>query len=119
MEKRAANPARGKGARRRGTTIDDVRRLALLLPGTVEKPSYGTPGFRAKNKLYARVLGADAIVVRTDLEFRDAIVASKPSIFSVTDHYRHHPWVIVSLPAIGEAALRDVLAEAWRLVASP
>jgi len=35
-------------------TDDDVRRLALALPETVERPSYGTPGFRVKDKLFAR-----------------------------------------------------------------
>jgi hypothetical protein len=29
-------------------TEDDIRRIALSLPATTEKPSYGTPGFRVK-----------------------------------------------------------------------
>ena len=36
-------------------TVDDVRRIALALPATAEKPSYGTPGFRVRDKLFARV----------------------------------------------------------------
>ncbi len=34
-------------------TEDDVRRIAQSLPETTEKPSYGTPGFRVKDKLFA------------------------------------------------------------------
>ena len=36
-------------------TDADVRRIALSLPATTEKPSYGTPGFRVKDKLFARI----------------------------------------------------------------
>ena len=32
-------------------TEDDVRRLALALPAATEKPSYGTPGFRVRDRL--------------------------------------------------------------------
>jgi hypothetical protein len=37
------------------STDDDVGRIALSLPATAEKPSYGTPGFRVRDKLFARV----------------------------------------------------------------
>ena len=36
-------------------TEDDARRIALSLPATTEKPSYGTHGFRVKDKLIARM----------------------------------------------------------------
>jgi hypothetical protein len=29
-------------------TVEDVRRVALSLPATSEKPSYGRPGFRVE-----------------------------------------------------------------------
>jgi hypothetical protein len=37
------------------STERDVRELALALADTVEKPSYGTPGFRVRDKLFARI----------------------------------------------------------------
>jgi len=36
-------------------TEEDVRRVALSLPATSEKPSYGRPGFRVKDRLFARI----------------------------------------------------------------
>lgn len=36
-------------------TQDDVRRLVATLPGSSERPSYGTPGFRVKDRLFARI----------------------------------------------------------------
>ena len=41
----------------------DVRRLALELPATVERPSYGTPGFRVKDKLFARLHEEPGVLV--------------------------------------------------------
>src|SRR5262249_36855795 len=54
---------------------DDVRRVALSLPETTEKPSYGTPGFRVKDRLFARIREeGDILVVWTDgLEEKEAL----------------------------------------------
>ena len=43
-----------------------MRRAALSLPATTEKPSYGTPGFRVRDKLFARIREeGDVLVVDT------------------------------------------------------
>jgi len=34
-------------------TIADVRQIALSFPETIEKPMYGTPGFRVRDKAFA------------------------------------------------------------------
>jgi hypothetical protein len=110
--------AKGKAGKSRvGVTLADVRRAALALPDTEERPSYGTPGFRVRDKLFARVLDDEALVVKVDLAWRDAIVAGSPDVFYVTPHYQGYPWVVVRLGAIDRARLRDVLAEAWQLAA--
>jgi hypothetical protein len=93
-------------------TLADVRRIALSMPDTEERPSYGTPGFRVKDKLFARVLDEDAIVIRVDLAWRGAMMEGFPDVFTLTPHYQAYPWVIVRLGAIGKARLREVLAEA-------
>jgi hypothetical protein len=93
-----------------------LRRLALSLPDTAEKPCYGTPGFYVKKKLFARLLpGSREVVVRMTPEQRDAALGAKPKVFAVTDHYLRYPWVIVRLGAVTPKLLRDVLEEGWRL----
>lgn len=98
-------------------TESDVRRLALALPHTTEKPSYGTPGFRVKDRLFARIReGGDLLVVWVEDEGeRRAIVAAEPEKFTTTPHYDGHPTVLVRLGGVDVTELGELLAESWRL----
>jgi len=103
-----------------GATIETVRALALQLPGVEEGTSYGTPAWKARGKLMARMKeDGQTLVVRVDPDARDLLMQSEPETFFVTDHYVGHPWVLVSLPRVDRAALSAVIEEAWQLVAPP
>ncbi|MHA7630546.1 MmcQ/YjbR family DNA-binding protein [Corallococcus sp. M7] len=104
--------------RRGGLTVDDVREMALALPSTEERPSYGTPGFRVSDKLFARVLDDDSIVIKVDFDHREALLDSKPDMFKVTPHYQDWPMVIVNLRTVNRRLLEVLLQEAWRRCAS-
>lgn len=69
-------------------TEDDVRELALALPNTTEKPSYGTPGFRLKDRLFARIReeGVLAIWVAS-LEEKDFLIEAPGRIGSPSQRY--------------------------------
>ncbi|RKG55357.1 hypothetical protein D7X30_26315 [Corallococcus sp. AB011P] len=106
-------------AKRKGRlTVDDVREMALALPSTEERPSYGTPGFRVSDKLFARVLDDDSIVIQVDFDHREALLDSKPDMFKVTPHYQDWPMVIVRLRTVNRRLLEVLLKEAWRRCAS-
>jgi hypothetical protein len=98
-------------------TEDDVRRVALSLPEAIEKPSYGTPGFRVKDKLFARIReeGDVLVVWCEDLGEKDGLIASEPDKFFTTPHYDGHPLVLVRFGAIDVAELTELLTESWRL----
>ena len=98
-------------------TEDDVRQIALSLPETTEKPSYGTPGFRVKDKLFARIREeGDVLVVWTgDLAEKEALIAAEPDKFFTTPHYDGHPTVLVRFAAVGVDELEELLTESWRL----
>jgi hypothetical protein len=98
-------------------TEDDVRRIALSLPETTEKPSYGTPGFRVKDKLFARVRDeGDVLVVWCQDEGeKEALIASEPEKFFTTPHYDGHPTVLVRSGAVEVDELTELLTEAWRV----
>jgi hypothetical protein len=98
------------------TTEDDVRRIALSLPETTEKPSYGTPGFRVKDRLFARMREEGVLVVFVPDELdKAALIAAEPDKFFTVPHYDGHAMVLVRLPAVVEDDLRELLVDAWRL----
>jgi hypothetical protein len=100
------------------STWATVKSLGLALPGAEESTSYGTPAIKVKGKLMVRLLesGVD-VAVRAGMEERAALVSGAPDVFEVTPHYESYPWVVVHLAAIDRGLLKDVLAEAWQMVA--
>lgn len=47
--------------------LEQIRKLFLGYPGVEEAPSYGTPGFRVRKKLLARVHQSEpAVVLRVE-----------------------------------------------------
>jgi hypothetical protein len=99
-------------------TFADVRKIALAMTGVVEATSYGTPCFKARGKLFARLLPeGDVLMVRVDPMGRDALVESQPKVFFVTAHYENYPMVLVRLPRVDRTTLREMLHDARRLVA--
>ena len=97
-------------------TEDDARRIALSLPETTEKPSYGTPGFRVKDKLFARIhdLPDTLVVWVPDMDEKEALLASSPEKFFETPHYDGYPMVLVRLAPIDSSELTEVITDSWR-----
>jgi hypothetical protein len=96
-------------------TESDVRRIALALPETTERPSYGTPGFRVKDKLFARIHQDGGVLVLwcADEIEKESLIESEPEIFFTTPHYDGYPHVLVRLDAVGPDQLEALLADAW------
>jgi hypothetical protein len=98
-------------------TEDDVRTAALALPETTEKPSYGTPGFRVKDKLFARIReeGDVLAIWCEDVGEKEALIASDPGKFFTTPHYDGGPMVLVRFEAVDVDELTELLTESWRI----
>ena len=102
-----------------GVTIALVRRLALALPGVQEGVCFGTPAFYVRRKLMLRLReDGETLVVRFPKEKRAALIEENPDVFSVTDHYRNYPAVLVNLLAVNREVLGRMIEGAWRLQAS-
>ena len=98
----------------KGVTFESVRRFALGLPGVVEGPCYGTPGFRVKGKLIARLKeDGETLVVHMDHDSRAALMEANPETYFVTDHYAGHEWMLVRLPSVRAVEVREMLTNAW------
>jgi hypothetical protein len=96
---------------------EDVRRICLSLPDTIEKPYDGLPGFRVKKNLFARIREKpEALVVwRPDIHEKEALIASEPEKFFQIPHYEGHPAVLVRLEAVDVGELEELLTESWAL----
>jgi hypothetical protein len=97
-------------------TESDVRAIALALPETEERPSYGTPGFRVKDRLFARIREPGVLLVRCADEGEKAfLLRADPEKFFTTPHYDGHASVLVRLEAVDRDELAELLTEAWRV----
>jgi hypothetical protein len=102
-------------------TFDTVRQISLSLEHVEEGMSYGTPAFKVHGALFVRLhqdFDATVVVVRTDFEQREELLAADGETYFITDHYRNYPWVLVRLSRVHPDALRDLLRMAHRLASS-
>ena len=115
--------------------LQDVRRLALQLPGTVERQhTDGTvswtvrgTGFvweRPLRKGDLEALGAAAPVGTVlgvkvaDLGVKQALLVADPEVVFTTPHFEGYPAVLVRLDDIGLVDLEELVVDAWRTRAS-
>jgi hypothetical protein len=110
-------------------TWDDVRRIALSLPGTSERTSRGIPQWHVNGKLFVwdrplrradlEHLGAQApdgpiLGARVEhLGAKEALLADDPAVFFTTPHFDGYPSVLVRLDRIKDADLQELIVEAW------
>jgi hypothetical protein len=108
---------------------DDVRRIALALPETNERPSRGSAFWRVRDKGFVwerplrrsdlEALGDAApdgpiLGVRVEhLGAKEALLADPSGVFFTTPHFDGYPAVLVRLDAIAVDELEELIAEAW------
>ncbi len=93
--------------------LSTIRRLALALPGVEEGMSYGTPAFRLKGKLIARLhQDGSSIMFKLGFEARDHLMQADPRTFFITEHYRNYPSVLARLDRLDIRDLGALFARA-------
>src|SRR3954447_5073888 len=105
---------------------EDVRRLALALPHTVEIDSDGFD-FRVAGKgfvwSYPERLPGKPRVIRTDVAVlyvgdeaeKQALLLGEPGLFFTTPGYGGLPLVMLRLPAVAVERLNELITDAWRM----
>jgi hypothetical protein len=102
-------------------SFEFVRTVALALPDVEAAIRYdGSPVLKARGCFMAGLAThhsaeAGTLVVRFPSDDREGLLEDAPDTYYVTDYYRKYPIVLVRLSRIDRAALRDLLAVAWRL----
>ena len=113
---------------------DDVRRIAVSLPGASEDKGHFAFSVEIKGKRKGlvwvwvervvlkkpRVPRPDVLAVRVrDQSEKAALLAGDPDRFFTEQHYDGFPAVLVRLPAVTKAQLRKLIVDAWRCQAPP
>jgi len=100
-------------------TFAAVRKFALSLENVEEGMSYGTPGFRVGGVLFLRFhQDGESLVVRTDFEQREELLAADPGSYYITDHYVKYEWILVRVARVQAEALRDLIRWAHKSAAA-
>jgi hypothetical protein len=101
--------------KKKGLTFAGLRRLALAFPGVEEGTSYGTPAFRVRKKLLARIHDeTGSLVLLTDIEQKEVLLAADPKVFHTTPHYDGHGAVLVRLDRVDPRDLEQLFEDVWR-----
>jgi hypothetical protein len=128
----AAWPAAARNAPQypdRVASWDDVRRIALGLPETSERLSYGRPAWRVRDKGFVwdrplrqsdlRALGdaaPEGAILGARVEHliaKEALLADDPEVFFTTPHFDGYAAILVCLDRISLPLLEEVIVEAW------
>jgi hypothetical protein len=108
---------------------EDVRRIALALPETSERPQWGNASWRVRDKPFVwdrplrpddlRALGDDApsgpiLGARVEsLAAKEALVADDPEVYFTTPHFDGYRAILVRLDRIALDELDELITEAW------
>jgi hypothetical protein len=99
-------------------THDDVRSIALDLPGAFERASHGgRPSWRTKRRMFAWIRDEpEALVVWVESEDeKRALIQAEPAKFFTTPHYDGEPIVLVDLDVVDRREAAELVTESWRL----
>lgn len=100
---------------RRAVTQAQVRRLALALPEVRASSHFSRPDFRVRNRIFA-TLPPDGrtLVLRLTPANVHALIAADAATFSNAWRGR---WLGIKLDRVPLEMLRELLFDAWRIVA--
>lgn len=97
---------------------DDIRAIALGLPGSFEQSSHGgRPSWRTKPRMFAWLReDPEALVVWVESEDeKRALIESDPERLFTTGHYEGSPIVLVRPNEVDADEARELVTESWRL----
>ena len=104
----------------RKLSLAAIRRAVSAIPGVEEGTSYGTPAWRHRGKLLARLhQDGQSIVLKVGNETRDHLLQADPQTFFITDHYIGYPTVLARLDRLNAADLKKLLVRAMEGTARP
>jgi hypothetical protein len=108
-----------KKVRRQPPTFEDVREIAVSMPEVIETTAWGMPTFKAGKTIFAIEpyprpdVVPNSVGVPMSFEQRTRLLASRPDVYYLTDHWAKYPGVLVRLSSTSRDELREILTAAW------
>ena len=110
-------------------SVDDVRRIALSLPGTAERDRRGNLNWLVADKSFAwerplrkgdlaalgdRVPDGPVFAARTaDEGVKHALIADDPVVYFTTPHFNGYAAILFELDRISVEELAELITDAW------
>jgi len=95
------------------SSVEQARKLALALPGAVERDHHGRPCFRVQERIFATLWDGEHVNVMVDEPGIRTRVERDPRVYAEVWWGRRLAAVRVALALVGERELGELLADVW------
>lgn len=99
------------------TTVADVKKFAMSLPGVTEVDHFGRPSFRTKKRIFA-IIRPDGLFLHLPDERKEFLFEAAPDTF-VKYMWGKTANVIVQLDKTGKRELEGLIREAYESALPP
>lgn len=98
--------------------VNEVREIALSLPGTEEVAHLGKPSFRINNKIFTVIQNdMKTITVKITKEERDIYTNTDPRTFMIPNSFSNMNYMHINLETASKDEVIDLIRSAWGIVA--
>lgn len=95
----------------------EVCTIGLSLPEAVEDIWFRTPALKVHKKAFVRLKedGDSVVFILESVDEQEFLLAARPDIYFITDHYRGYPAILARLATLTPAECRLRLENGWKL----
>ncbi len=100
-------------------TWEHLCKLAHRLPEVADGLWFRTPALKVRGKCFVRLKedGETVVFLLESVDEQAFLLAARPEVYYITDHYRGYPAVLARLSALTVAECEQRLADAWAIKA--
>lgn len=94
-----------------------VRGAALALPCVEERPHFGRPSFRVRDRIFLTIHEDHSVVLKLSEAHQAALAQSSPDTFAAVVWGNLRGWTRVDLATVDPEEMRELVSEGWCTVA--
>jgi hypothetical protein len=98
---------------------EQLVKFGCELPEVEEGIWFRTPALKVRGKSFVRLKedGESVVFLLESVDEQEFLIAAKPELYFITDHYRGWPAVLARLAKLRVAECRHRLQQGWKLKA--